>query len=279
VSGEAIGRALVRAGASGAVIEGTSRGLHRTPASHFDYLQRQRTTRACERCIESRRFRSRGATRQLETSYKWTNCSAENRVTLCASNFDRLDREARAQGEIMGRTDAARPFHPDEADEVDMDDRISKLEAHVAHIQSDLTDVKAEVRSIRSEVGAVRADVGALRSDTEKASGSLRAEIGALRSDMEKANGLLRADMGELRSDMEKANGLLRVDMEKANGALRADMERANGALRTDMEKANGTLRADLEKAIGSLRVMMLSGHLALGAGLLAVMARAFKWI
>jgi hypothetical protein len=45
------------------------------------------------------------------------------------------------------------------------------------------------------------------------------------------------------------------------------------------MERSFGEMRAQIEKCFGSLQVRMLLGQLAVAGTLLAVIARAFKWI
>jgi peptidoglycan hydrolase CwlO-like protein len=57
----------------------------------------------------------------------------------------------------------AQAIHSEEVEEMNMEERVGKLEVKVDHLQSDLTEVKADVRELRSDVNVVKIGIEKLR--------------------------------------------------------------------------------------------------------------------
>jgi uncharacterized coiled-coil protein SlyX len=56
----------------------------------------------------------------------------------------------------MGSRNAAQAIYSEEVDEMNMEERVGKLEVKVDHIQSDLTEVKTDVRELRTEMNTLK---------------------------------------------------------------------------------------------------------------------------
>jgi peptidoglycan hydrolase CwlO-like protein len=76
----------------------------------------------------------------------------------------------------------AQAIQSEEVDEMNMEERVGKLEVKVDHIQSDVTELKTDVRELRGDVKTVRAEVHTLGTE-------LRAEIHAFKVGLEKRMG------------------------------------------------------------------------------------------
>jgi chromosome segregation ATPase len=96
----------------------------------------------------------------------------------------------------------AQAIQSEEVDEMNMEERVGKLEVKVDHIQSDLTEVKTDLREVRSDVKKVVAEMHTLGKD-------LRAEM--------------QAQGKELRTEMQ-AQGTeihaLKISLEKFKGQI-----------------------------------------------------------
>jgi chromosome segregation ATPase len=73
------------------------------------------------------------------------------------------------KGSVMRSQRVAQAVQSEEVKEMNMEERVGKLEVKVDHIQSDVTEVKTDVRELRSEVHTqgkeLRAEMNALRDD------------------------------------------------------------------------------------------------------------------
>jgi len=123
-----------------------------------------------------------------------------------------------------------------------LEDRVARLEVNVEHIQKDVSEIKVDVRRLNDKIDAV--------------DNKLTAKIDAVEEKLTaKIDGVDQRLTGKVDS-VKDALATLAINMEKGFAAV---------------EKSLGELRT----ARGFDRVW----YLLMLAGLLSVMARAFKWI
>jgi chromosome segregation ATPase len=145
------------------------------------------------------------------------------------------------KGKVMGSRNVAQAIHPEEVDEMNMEERVGKLEVKVDHIQSDLTELKTDVRELRSDVKVIKEDINTQGKE-------LRAEIGA-------------------------QGDKLRAEVNAQGNELRAEL-RAHGDEITGLKIALEKFKGQIWVAVAVIVVMQL---LTMG-GVPGAIARAFKW-
>ena len=134
-----------------------------------------------------------------------------------------------------------------------LEDRIARLEVNVEHIQKDVSEMKVDIRRLNDKIDAVDQN---LTAKIDAVDAKLTAKIDAVDAKLTaKIDGVDQRLTGKIDS-LKDAQTTLAINMEKGFAAV---------------EKSLGELRT----ARGFDRVW----YLLMLAGLLSVMARAFKWI
>jgi DNA anti-recombination protein RmuC len=133
-----------------------------------------------------------------------------------------------------------------ESEELPVEDRIGKLEAHVEHIQADVADTKIEVRRLNDKLDGL--------------------------------NQTLSAKIDNVHQTL-----LARID--DVNKTLSARIEAVNQSLSARIDDVNKTLSAKIDAIHQQLAELKISRALdrvwwlLMCGTLLGVMARGFKWI
>ena len=134
-----------------------------------------------------------------------------------------------------------------------LEDRIARLEVNVEHIQKDVSEMKVDIRRLNDKIDAVDQN---LTAKIDAVDAKLTAKIDAVDAKLTaKIDGVDQRLTGKIDS-LKDAQTTLAINMEKGFAAV---------------EKSLGELRT----ARGFDRVW----YLLMIAGILSVMARAFKWI
>ena len=134
-----------------------------------------------------------------------------------------------------------------------LEDRIARLEVNVEHIQKDVSEMKVDIRRLNDKIDAVDQN---LTAKIDAVDAKLTAKIDAVDAKLTaKIDGVDQRLTGKIDS-LKDAQTTLAINMEKGFAAV---------------EKSLGELRI----ARGFDRVW----YLLMIAGILSVMARAFKWI
>ena len=145
-----------------------------------------------------------------------------------------------------------------------LEDRIARLEVNVEHIQKDVSEMKVDIRRLNDKIDAVDQNLTAkidavdakLTAKIDAVDAKLTAKIDAVDAKLTaKIDGVDQRLTGKIDS-LKDAQTTLAINMEKGFAAV---------------EKSLGELRT----ARGFDRVW----YLLMIAGILSVMARAFKWI
>ena len=134
-----------------------------------------------------------------------------------------------------------------------LEDRVARLEVNVEHIQKDVSEIKVDVRRLNDKIDAVDNKLTAKIDAVEE---KLTAKIDGVEEKLTaKIDGVDQRLTGKVDS-VKDALATLAINMEKRFTAV---------------EKSLGELRT----ARGFDRVW----YLLMAAGMLSVVARAFKWI
>jgi septal ring factor EnvC (AmiA/AmiB activator) len=94
-----------------------------------------------------------------------------------------------------------------------VEDRITKLEANVGHLRSDVTAVKTDLKELRSELGGFRKDLSAEISAIKADLATFKvqsAETTAIKADLS----TFKVQMAAFQTDMAKEFGSVRVQLE-----------------------------------------------------------------
>ena len=143
----------------------------------------------------------------------------------------------------------AMKFEPEDP----LEDRVARLEVNVEHIQKDVSEIKVDVRRLNDKIDAVD---NKLTAKIDAVEDKLTAKIDGVEEKLTaKIDGVDQRLTGKVDS-VKDALATLAINMEKGFAAV---------------EKSLGELRI----ARGFDRVW----YLLMIAGILSVMARAFKWI
>ena len=134
-----------------------------------------------------------------------------------------------------------------------LEDRVARLEVNVEHIQKDVSEIKVDIRRLNDKVDVVDQK---LTAKIDAVDTKLTAKIDAVDAKLTaKIDGVDQRLTGKIDS-LKDALATLAVNMEKGFAAV---------------EKSLGELR--------TARAFDRVWHLLMIAGILSVMARAFKWI
>jgi hypothetical protein len=135
-----------------------------------------------------------------------------------------------------------------------VEERLSRLEATIEHIQSDVSDIRTDLRRTNDKVDAIRSD--------------MHAGFDRVRSEM-------HTGFDGIRSEMHAGLDGLRGEMHAGLNGLRGEMHAEIGGLRKDIYE-----RLDaLKDSLGSAKIWALLLYIALAASLLGTLAHGFGWI
>jgi chromosome segregation ATPase len=90
--------------------------------------------------------------------------------------------------------------------EDDVDERLLKLETHVAHIRADVGDLKSEIRDLRGEFKELRTE---LKGEMKELRAELKGEMQELRAELKGEMQELGGDVSSIKDQM----ATIRVDM------------------------------------------------------------------
>jgi hypothetical protein len=171
------------------------------------------------------------------------------------------------KGFVMGSRTGAQAIHSEEVGEMNMEERVGKLEVKVDHIQSDITDMKTDIRELRHDVQELKEQVGTQGKDLSAETGTQGKE---LRAEMSAQGEALRAQISaqgnELRAEMAEQGRELRAEMAEQGRELRAEIAAQGKELRAEIAAQGKELRAEIAAQGKELRAEMN----ALGAALRA---------
>jgi len=145
-----------------------------------------------------------------------------------------------------------------------LEDRVARLEVNVEHIQKDVSEIKVDIRRLNDKVDVVDQ--------------KLTAKIDAIDT---KLTAKIDAVDAKLTAKIDGVEEKLTVKIDGVDQRLTGKVDSLKDALTTlavNMEKGF----AAVEKSLGELRTARAFDrvwHLLMIAGILSVMARAFKWI
>jgi DNA anti-recombination protein RmuC len=168
----------------------------------------------------------------------------------------------------------AQPLKKGEA-EMFMDEHTARLQATVDHIQSDVTETKGDIRRLDAKLDAQRVE---LSQKIDAPRSEFNTRIDAVRTDLTERIDALRTDLTEridaLRTDLTTRIDAVRVELTAGINSLRSESGAKFDALFTELKEHR--------KDITDLKVWRWVDRvwaLVVGAAILSVMARAFKWI
>ena len=145
-----------------------------------------------------------------------------------------------------------------------LEDRVARLEVNVEHIQKDVSEIKVDIRRLNDKIDVVDQ--------------KLTAKIDAIDT---KLTAKIDAVDAKLTAKIDGVEEKLTVKIDGVDQRLTGKVDSLKDALTTlavNMEKGF----AAVEKSLGELRTARAFDrvwHLLMIAGILSVMARAFKWI
>ena len=145
-----------------------------------------------------------------------------------------------------------------------LEDRVARLEVNVEHIQKDVSEIKVDVRRLNDKIDAV--------------DNKLTAKIDAVD---QKLSDKIDAVDQKLTTKIDGVEEKLTAKIDGVDQRLTGKIDSVKDALATlaiNMEKGF----AAVEKSLGELRTARgfdRVWYLLMAAGMLSVVARAFKWI
>jgi chromosome segregation ATPase len=156
-----------------------------------------------------------------------------------------------------------------------LEDRVARLEVNVEHIQKDVSEMKVDIRRLNDKIDGVDQKLTAKIDGVEQ---RLTAKIDAVD---QKLTAKIDAVDQKLTAKIDGVEQRLTAKIDGVDEKLTAKNDSLKDALATlaiNMEKGF----AAVEKSLGELRTARgfdRVWHLLTIAGLLSVIARAFKWI
>jgi chromosome segregation ATPase len=156
-----------------------------------------------------------------------------------------------------------------------LEDRVARLEVNVEHIQKDVSEMKVDIRRLNDKVDVVDQKLTAKIDAVDQ---KLTAKIDAVE---EKLTAKIDAVEEKLTAKIDGVEEKLTAKIDGVDQRLTGKIDSLKDALTTlaiNMEKGF----AAVEKSLGELRTARgfdRVWYLLMTAGLLSVMARAFKWI
>jgi len=156
-----------------------------------------------------------------------------------------------------------------------LEDRIARLEVNVEHIQKDVSEMKVDIRRLNDKIDAVDQN---LTAKIDAVDAKLTAKIDAVDA---KLTAKIDAVDAKLTAKIDAVDAKLTAKIDGVDQRLTGKIDSLKDAQTTlaiNMEKGF----AAVEKSLGELRIARgfdRVWYLLMIAGILSVMARAFKWI
>lgn len=163
---------------------------------------------------------------------------------------------------------AAAKFIEDQIEEVLMETRAEKIEAHVDHIEQIVTNITLDVRQLQGSLKSANDSVNELKGDVRVINATiphlaskedLRNVEAALGRQVSAVDERVTDEAGKLRTEISRVEGELKTEIKGLEGKLSKEIESLDGKLSKEIKSVEGELRTEIKSVEGKLSTQMRS--------------------